>query len=168
VTETDTATNFLGIPISGQIIRTGNDKPQRPLAALAPIIQAVLDDQTIVEFGWRQYTPYYDDGDTCYFGVHGFWARTADDIEVDYQGDLELNSDHPSLGDRPRVYNRETKEYEEQPYNGPDEARYDRCRALAEAIGGGEFYRVLLEAFGDHATVTIRRDGIQVEEYDHN
>ncbi|MEU5976308.1 hypothetical protein [Streptomyces sp. NPDC047315] len=53
-------------------------------------------------------------------------------------------------------------------YEGPDEARYQRCKELEGAIEGGQFEHVLLDAFGDHARVTVRRDGIQVESYSHD
>jgi hypothetical protein len=46
-------------------------------------------------------------------------------------------------------------------------ARYDRCREL-RPLEGGAFENVLLDAFGDHANITVRRDGIQVEFYDHD
>lgn len=53
-------------------------------------------------------------------------------------------------------------------YAGPDQARYDRCMALYHAVDSGEFDDVLLEAFGDHAEITVRRTGIQVEYYAHD
>ncbi|WP_433233834.1 hypothetical protein [Actinomadura nitritigenes] len=160
-------TSFLGIPVDGEIVQSDR-KPQRPLEEFSPILQAVLDDPTIVEFGWRQYTPYFNDGDPCVFGAYGVWVRTdADEQDAD-QYDLEVDYHHPTLGRRPRAYNSGTREYEDEPYEGPDEARHDRCRALHEAVESGEFHDVLLEAFGDHAEVTVRREGIRVEFYSHD
>lgn len=156
---------FLGIPITGEISRA-DIKPQRPIEDLAPILQAVLDDPTVVEFGWRQCTPGFNDGDPCRFSTYGTWLRTTSDTDAETY-DLDLDIHHPSLGNRSRTYNRETREYDYSPYEGPDEARYDRCRALYDAIDGGEFYSVLQEKFGDPAEVTVRRDGIQVDYYDH-
>lgn len=163
--------NFLGIPVEGDIIRSDR-KNQRPLEDFQPILQAVLDDPTIVEFGWRQYTPYFNDGDPCTFGAHGTWVRTTTDQDAD-DDYLDVWGSHPSLGqmtggewvDNPDGYGR-TKVGEK--YEGPDEARYQRCKALEKAIDGGEFDDVLLNAFGDHANITIRRDGIEVEFYEHD
>jgi hypothetical protein len=161
--------NFLGIEIDGNIVRTEGSKPQRPLAEFAPILQAVLDDPTIVEFGWRQYTPYFNDGDPCKFSANGTWVRTVTDGNADSVDTCDLEVDYGKhLGERPRTWNSETRTYDVGPYDGPDEARYDRCVALSNAVDGGEFYDVLLTAFGDHAEVTIRRDGIKVEFYDHD
>lgn len=160
-------TNFLGIPVQGDITKGDTRVQQKPIEELQPILQAVLDDPTIVEFGWRQYTPYFNDGDPCTFSVYGTWVRTDADRDVDDEYELEMES-HRSLGKVPRSFNESTRKWETQPYKGPDEARYHRCRALEKAIEGGAFEHVLLDAFGDHARVTVRRDGIEVEFYAHD
>lgn len=166
--------NFLGIPVQGDYTEGARRREQRPIEELQPIMQAVLDDPTIVEFGWRQYTPYFNDGDPCEFDVYGTWVRTdADtDVEDDYVYELEVDG-HRSLGKVSGDWiedpeNPGTRVWQKRPYEGPDEARYDRCQALYGALQGGEFEVVLLKAFGDHAAITVRRDGIQVEFYDHD
>lgn len=158
--------NFLGIPINGDITKGDTRVEQKPIEDLQPILQAVLDDPTIVEFGWRQYTPYFNDGDPCTFSAHGTWVRTTDDKDAD-EDELEMWG-HRSLGKVPSARNADTGEWEKQPYEGPDEARYQRCKALEKAIEGGAFEHVLLDSFGDHANITVRRDGIEVEFYDHD
>ena len=164
-------TNFLGIPVHGDITQGENRKDQRPLEEFQPIVQAVLDDPTIVEFGWRQYTPYFNDGDPCTFGVHGTWVRTTADEDVD-EDKLEMWG-HRSLGKIPGEWVDDPDrlghtKWHAHPYEGPDEARYHRVKALEKAIEGGEFENVLLDAFGDHAEVTVRRDGIEIEFYSHD
>ncbi|RCH70525.1 hypothetical protein DT019_03275 [Streptomyces sp. SDr-06] len=159
--------NFLGIPVEGDYTAGSTRTEQKPIEELQPILQAVLDDPTIIEFGWRQYTPYFNDGDPCEFSVYGTWVRTAEDADTDDEYELEVDS-HRSLGKRPYRKDPETGEYGFLPYEGPDEARYDRCRALSGAVEGGHFETVLLDAFGDHATITVRRDGIHVDFYEHD
>lgn len=163
-------TNFLGIPVNGDITKGADRVEQKPIEELQPILQAVLDDPTIVEFGWRQYTPYFNDGEPCTFGVHGTWVRTTADEDAD-QDELEMWG-HRSLGKVPGefVHNPETntRQWQTRPYEGPDEARYHRCKALEKAVEGGHFENVLLEAFGDHAEITVRRDGIEIEFYEHD
>lgn len=165
-----TQKNFLGIPVEGDITPGATRVEQKPIEELQPILQAVLDDPTITEFGWRQYTPYFNDGDPCEFSAHGLWVRTTDDKDAD-EDELEMWG-HRTLGkvtttwvDDPTT-NRRVPESET--YEGPDRARYDRCKALEKAVEGGAFEVVLLEAFGDHAEVTVRRDGIEVEFYSHD
>lgn len=159
-------TNFLGIPVQGDITRGSDRVEQKPIEELQPVLQAVLDDPTIVEFGWRQYTPYFNDGEPCEFGVNGTWVRTTADEDAD-EDELEMWG-HRSLGKIPGHREQTIGQWVNDPYEGPDEARYLRCKALEKAVEGGAFEHVLLDAFGDHANITVRRDGIQVEFYDHD
>ncbi len=159
-------TNFLGIPVHGDITQGETRAEQKPIEELQPILQAVLDDPTVVEFGWRQYTPYFNDGDPFTFSAHGTWVRTTADKDAD-EDELEM-SGHRSLGKVTGSLNEQTRKWEKGPYEGPDEARYQRCKALEGAVEGGHFENVLLDAFGDHAEITVRRDGIQIEFYSHD
>lgn len=159
-------TNFLGIPVHGDITQGANRVEQKPIEELQPILQAVLDDPTIVEFGWRQYTPYFNDGEPCNFGVHGTWVRTTDDEDADAD-ELEMWG-HRSLGKMTGDYDETARKWVPGPYEGPDEARFQRCKALETAVEGGHFENVLLDAFGDHAEITVKRDGIHIEFYEHD
>jgi hypothetical protein len=171
-------TSFLGIPVEGDITKGDKRTPQRPLEDLAPILQAVLDDDGIVRFGWHQYTPYFNDGDPCVFSASGVWAARPEDMDADDPDDTDTDSLDVDYGGHLGSY--EGGEWvadpENPPFNkrvgaryvGPDQARFDRCRELSRAIDSGAFDDVLLEAFGDHAEITVTRDGITVEFYSHD
>lgn len=167
---------FFGVPIHGDITQGSTRVDQKPIEELAPLFKALLDDKTIVEFGWTQYTPYFNDGDTCEFSVHVLWVRTTEESEgaVDEYGDeyepgYGLDVDyHPSLGKSVRDWDPVERKFFNERYEGPDEARHDRCHALNNALQGGAFETVLLEKFGDHAMVTVQSDGIDVEFYSHD
>jgi len=168
-----TQQNFLGIPVQGDITRGSDRVEQKPIEELQPILQAVLDDPTIVEFGWRQYTPYFNDGEPCTFSAHGTWVRTNADADADADEDELEMWGHRSLGKVTTEWadvDPETRRrgVVSETYEGPDRARFDRCKALEKAVEGGHFEHVLLDAFGDHANITVRRDGIEVEFYDHD
>ena len=142
--------SFLGIPVDGDIVRGEKRAQQRPLEDLAPLIQAVLDDEGIACFGWYQYTPYFNDGDPCIFSAGTAWFARAEDLDTDggfNEHDLTVYGNGHLDNDPPR---------------------HDRCKALSSAIDGGTFDDVLLEAFGDHAEITVKRDGIVVEFYEHD
>lgn len=158
------AKTFLGIPVEGDI-RSSSRTPQKPLEELQPLLQALLDDPSIISFGWQQYTPYYSDGDECVFSAGSLWVRTTQDQHVEDVDELELGYS-PSLGRRRRVWNSDTRTCREW-YEGPDEARYDRCLALSNAIEDGHFDDVLLNTFGDHAAIEITPYAIQVTAYEH-
>lgn len=161
-------TNFLGIPVEGDIVRGNKRQDQRPIEELQPLLAAVLADDFIVEFGWRQYTPYFNDGEPCEFSVYGPWFRTsaAADLDVEEMYQLELDSGHPTLSDR--SWNHAANRYDTRVLTPEVAASAGRAKALSIAIEGGKFEDVLLEAFGDHATVTVKRGGISVEFYEHD
>ncbi len=172
---TDTRKNFLGIPVEGDIQRGSSRVPQRPLSELEPLLRRVIEDPFIDSIGWKQYTPYFNDGEPCEFSVGHPWFRTTSDVasrstddeDEDYDGDdyrFELDGEHPSLGRREYDWRRKV----ELPYEGEHEALYDACSKLSKAVNGGEFEDVLLEAFGDHAQVTVRASGITVDSYSHD
>lgn len=174
-----TTKTFLGIPVDGDIVRGESKAEQRPLEEFSPLLQAVLDDDGIACFGWQQYTPYFNDGDPCIFSAHGVWVARHEDIAgTGDEGDFDKDGLTVSYGSPLGSY-RDGKWVNdpEDPkrrnlvgatYDGPDQARYDRCRALDDAVESGAFDGVLLEAFGDHADITVKRDGITVEFYSHD
>lgn len=176
----DNPTNFLGIPITGDITSPNARAVQRPLSEFQPLIQAILDDPTIRTFGWRQYTPYFNDGDPCVFSAYGAWYLTiedgqsdSDDADDDFERyELEFD-EHPSLGklvggtwQRDNTLGHNVKVG--AVYEGPDEARFIRCKSFADAIESGAFDDVLIHAFGDHANITVHADHIDIEFYDHD
>lgn len=159
--------NFLGIPVEGDITPADKRTPQAPLEDLAPIMQAVLDDDGITSFGWHQYTPYFNDGDPCVFSASRVWVRTTDDTDEDIDTyDLEVSRSHPSLGTE--RWNAPERRWETYANPRNDTARFERCKALSDAIEGGAFDDVLMEAFGDHAAITVTPGGITVESYSHD
>lgn len=91
-------------------------------------------------FSWHQYTPYFNDGDSCVFRV-----RTNN-------RSLELNG--LSFYDL-----------------GRDQAELELKKSAEEIsyILGQIDDEVMLAMYGDHAKITINRDGTaQVDEYHHD
>lgn len=161
-TDTERA-SFLGIPVEGDI-NLADRTPQRPLSELEPLIRAVLDDAFVAEFGWRQYTPYFNDGDPCTFRVSDLWFRTTEDLARD-EDDFDEDSFYVGWGKHPTLGG---KGYGDEGYTGDHEDTWNRCRALSDAVDTNAFDDVLLSSFGDHCKVVVRRDGITVDEYSHD
>lgn len=157
--------SFLGIPVDGDIIRHEDQAAQRPLEELRPVLQSVLDDELVTAFGWLQYTPYFNDGDPCVFTVHGTWFRTTADSDDLSLHDLALDC-HPVLADR--RWNSQEQRADDIELAPDTAALRAKCKALEAAVEGGAFHQVLLEAFGDHAEITVRRDGITVGLHKHD
>lgn len=178
--------SFLGVPIIGETGR-GHDaevtQHKKP-ADLAELIRPLLEDDFIVDFGWTQFTPYFNDGEACIFRARDFWVRTVRDAEgegapavcgrcgeycptcEDHDPDdmdrLRVNQyygTHPTLGGR---------KWDSDQYTGNQLERYEWAVALAEALDDTAYRRALVDLFGDHCQVTITREGIKVEGYEHH
>lgn len=162
--------SFLGVPVEGDV-PAGTPRPvQRPLSDLEPLLRAVLTDDGVLSFGWTQYTPYFNDGERCVFGVNEPWFRTTTDAErnADDEDDNDALaiSIHPTLA--PDRYDRVSGRFVPVERDTESVHRYARCQALADALVTGEFDDVLLDAFGDHAHVRISRSGIVVDSFEHD
>jgi hypothetical protein len=94
---------------------------------------------------WEQYTPYFNDGDTCEFGVHQpFFIpvdvrdRTDDEDEYDYRYDCGMEEN-------------------------------DDMKAVSRFIQNQD--DLMQSLYGDHVKVVVRRDPkgivVEVEEFDH-
>jgi hypothetical protein len=115
-------------------------------------------------FAWTQYTPYFNDGDTCYFSAN-----------TDY---LIINGDHEddaSWAQEKKViswgtYNRDKRIYEGRIEQ--DNPEYDK--ELSEAVDKVKKFLNLFDdkfyqnQFGDHTMVTVTPNGIDTEDYDHD
>jgi len=183
MTET-TRPSFLGVPIIGDK-RSGSTRAEQwPRGQFEDMFAGMLAEPFFLEFGWTQYTPYFNDGDPCEFGCRGFWVRTVGQEAVgvsstddeDHQGDytderLELSSwggGHSTLGKRVRRPGALDWNKSSYHYVGEREALYNQARAFSDAVEGGHFENVLLDLFGDHAEITVRKDGITIGKYSHD
>lgn len=90
---------------------------------------------------WTQYTPYFNDGDTCEFGVNDHECKF-----VGSDGFAWVPTYEGATG-------------------APDEI--SAARAIAE-IFKGMYDEDLKAVFGDHVKVIANRDGFDVEGYEHD
>lgn len=104
---------------------------------------------------WRQYTPYFNDGESCTFGVSDLYALLSDVEEDSEDGDYEdgyeemhISSYNPKIGSLSKV----------------ESCLLEDFRKEFSSISDDMFEA----AFGDHARVTIDEHGIEIEEYDHD
>lgn len=188
----DIKRNFLGIPISGDINEGSSRVEQLPREDFEAIVLQVLNNEFFVDFGWTQYTPYFNDGDPCEFSANGLWIRTVKDIPIptgpfafqeeaadeDAEDEDEYFQEkfgidyhtHPTLGGQswPNGYRDSDNNPIEPVYAGHHEAEWRLARELDKAIEGGQFENVLLDLFGDHCQVKVTRTGITVDEYSHD
>jgi len=138
---------------------------------------------------WTQYTPYFNDGDTCEFSAH------VSDLDIngrsEYDDDDEDDTDYISI--RPTIYKklqteediRINKELAEKckytwytscgigeeglTYNPKYDADADRASSEISEVLSSIPDDFLRDLFGDHTRVTIYADGsLDTEDYDHD
>lgn len=109
--------------------------------------------------GWTQYTPYFNDGDECVFGIGEVRVRV--DPEIRSIVDKYAGEEVEEWADADNLYEAfiETYSLEES------ELKNDMT-AIQNTIWGNS--DVMLEAFGDHAKVIATPAEITVNFYDHD
>lgn len=148
---------------------------------------------TVAKIAWTQYTPYFNDGDECVFGVNDWEIFSTEEVEdensslnSDYDGGysygdaeghfstwgdenkvtkyLWKSKDGWTTGTEPR-YRQENYTREENPNYDPAYGEpYEAINDLQRAIDEPS----MKEIFGDHVLVEVTKDGIEVTEYSHD
>lgn len=121
---------------------------------------------------WTQYTPYFNDGETCEFNVNDPTftnSPNGEDVSPwgEYEGDDESiwscqNVSHVLTSDR--SYYKE----EADRINAAGGVDADSCSAFERMLMSSEMEDVFLAMFGDHVKVIATRDGFDVEDYNHD
>jgi hypothetical protein len=143
----------------------------------------LFDNHPIVEeIWWTQYTPYFNDGNACKFGVGEMYYRlTGDDDACDYEGTdvaslstlekyKEYSQDRNTDYWETRIRQEEIKRAKWLPL-GLDSFLED-FESLQRAVDSIS-EDVMKATFGDHVRVSISRntDGkavVSVDDYDHD
>jgi len=119
---------------------------------------------TLESFGWTQYTPYFNDGDATIFSVHTDYISVNGEYVDDTNWAPEVNV--INWGN----WNRELKVYEgrvEEPNPNYDPVLTSASNEITNFLGkfDNDFY---LTKFGDHASITVTKDGVDISDYDHD
>ncbi len=121
---------------------------KRAVGALFTAFFAEHSDVTAI--GWTQYTPHFNDGDACEFGLHGFHIATATNV-----GWAEVSSLSEEDGDA-AIF---TDGYDTK------DKKMKAALSLVERSADEDIFEA---AFGDHVMVIAVREGFHVSEYDHD
>ena len=118
----------------------------------------------VKSFGWNQFTPYFNDGDTCYFSVNNDYISINGESvdESDWINETKITN----WG----TWNREKRQYEgrtEVPNFNYDSELVKATDEIREFLRNfdNDFF---MSQFGDHAEVTITAEGVSVDEYEHD
>lgn len=115
----------------------------------------------VTTVSWRQYTPYFNDGDACVFSCYAEYAfaTNAEDYEKIRYGEY-LGEDPENVWIDDADYGSINEELI------PDHV-VKNMEELRRILGKvpDEIY---LELFGDHVTVYAHKEGFTVEDYKHD
>lgn len=110
---------------------------------------------------WRQYTPYFNDGDACEFSVGDPYVLLsgAKDVIGDYEDGFLSSWDF--------------KYYKEDEFPNHTKEQLDKVaealEVFAKAICSTDVEPFMEDLFGDHAEVTVYADGrFDVDDYSHD
>ena len=122
------------------------------------------ENPKLQSFGWNQYTPYFNDGDTCTFSANTDYIYINGDSvdEADWISETKITN----YG----TWNREKRQYEgrtEVPNLDFDPELSKVNDEIKEFLRNfdNDFF---MSQFGDHAEVTITAEGVSVDEYEHD
>lgn len=121
----------------------------------------------IIRYGWTQYTPYFNDGDTCEFGSNHYDPYIVFTSSEDYDPkdfthwDFEFG-DYDYFDYTGGYNNKKKKELTPE-----KEAEYKAGNAVKDFLKNFDDTD-MLSMFGDHQIVDVSKEGVTVEEYEHN
>lgn len=122
--------------------------------AVKEVFKEFFDTHSNVEsVYWTQYTPYFNDGDPCYFSVHDFHLSLSDEESGEDEDDEDEDYD----------------DYEMSAWS-LSRSNDEKLKKLGEDLGNLSDIPddVLEQVFGDHCKVVATRDGFDVREYSHD
>lgn len=141
-------------------------------------------------FSWPQYAPYFNDGEPCEFSVHELSGMVFDGVEWDgyelgvstytYEQQGTKQERHSWSGRMVEVPNYVRVEHEprlDANNDGDTEIPegFDMKAAIAAFEAIEPLHRFLQSnediaetAFGNHVKVTVSREGVSTEDYDHD
>jgi hypothetical protein len=124
-------------------------------------LDKVLSYPFVKSVNWSQYTPYFNDGSICEFGVNKatvefkFDIEESEDIQTEYSSGLSA-WDLSYYKDRvPAIGNLDPQFLED----------FDAFNTL---LVNGTNEDILYETFGDHAEITATQENIVIDECSHD
>lgn len=168
----------LGLPVHGEpIFNRTPPGDQWGEEEFSRLLRPLIESDDIAAIRWTQFTPYFNDGDVCEFSLGDVSFKVdPDDDESGDNGDGFLDAwDAAIKGGQETRYVRgpardhwglpETRWEPHGPVY-PQHPQYEAMKEFNDHMWRFESY--LYDLFGDHAAVTVHKDRIEVEYYEHD
>jgi hypothetical protein len=148
----------MGRPVTGEITTPEKDRvKQKTGDEFLPLLDAVLAIENVEKVRWTQYTPYFNDGEVCSFGLYEIQVKMVGEDIAGYDDDGYISTYEMT----------EFRRYETPTHIVKPQFTevHPALKTLNDQIK--HFEDFLLVSFGDPAEVTATRDGFHVDFYDH-
>lgn len=119
---------------------------------------------TLESFAWSQYTPYFNDGDSCVFFANTEYIKVNGDYAEDSIWFNKKNvTNWGTWNPKEKVYEGR-EEVENKSYDKVLNESHDEITQFLSQFDN-DFY---LRKFGDHAEITVTRTGFDISDCDHD
>ncbi len=123
----------------------------------------------LAEIRWTQYTPYFNDGDSCEFSVHDVSFVSKADVdevngEIDDLDDIDWG--YNSFGEN--KYNEEVHDRNLAAYGAEKMHTYKAATKDFEGFINSIDESIMESMFGDHVLVRITPEEVIIDEYEHD
>lgn len=138
--------------------KTRKEFMEKSQNALKEVFKAFFDQNPdIDQITWNQYTPYFNDGDECIFGVHDMYFTLAKD-KVDLSDVRWPDDDGNCHG-----YSFYVSKGEVDPIKKQRDVFSSFAREINRLPN-----EVFKDTFGDHVKIVASKNGFDVEEFQHD
>ena len=123
---------------------------EKAISIIKNSIKSIFEKTQIKAIYWTQYTPYFNDGEECIFGIQSILVSTDPMATFDNE---EENSD---IYDVDYLKSKIFLDYE-----------IELISNLVRILQDEDIAEVLKFSFGDHVSITATEEGISIQDYDH-
>lgn len=135
------------------------------------------ENPLLVGMRWNQYTPSFNDGDACEFGVHGPEFKFAESVNPQESNDVDDEDEEETESDALWVDGGEYGDIDDEWFDKKsDILNHREIAALKKTVK--EASRVfdqlaamedeLQRTFGDGQQITVTAEGVEVDDYYHD
>lgn len=119
---------------------------------------------SIKQVRWEQYTPYFNDGDSCEFSMNEpYFANFIHDSEDDEDYDEDDDEEKVDSQGQWEFSSWELRQYDNY---GLTEEQKKLVEYVIDVIANNEDF--FYDMYGDHQQVTVTEKGIESDYYDHD
>ena len=141
-------------------------------AAFKEVVKEFFDTNTGINLvTWTQYTPYFNDGESCEFSVNEAYFSNVEDVNELSYGEYGGEDDSIWSVNNPIRHMRGDVSWDKETsakVQATTGLNPDSIKEFMDILNSSEMEDIFSIMFGDHVRVTLTRAGIEVEEYDHD